>query len=1134
MATRIGASTYALENERDFYKGTSFRYNYDWNAASYYFNDEYFIDFVSYNGKMYVCKASNTGVVPTDINHWAMVMEGQVGPKGDVGTIFVPAIDANGNLTWSNSAGLPNPMARNIKGTKGDQGEKGDIGSDGKKGDKGEQGEKGTRGPIGMGLEFAWDGTFLGVKRQDMNDYFYVNLKGDMGPQGKKGDKGEKGDKGDKGEKGERGPAVKVRKSQTRSGNNILQVSSDGIDWENILNLEDLRGKRGRSMVLKRNMNTGNIEYTYVDSEATPDSGIMSLASPMAGTFNDDTGVLVYKDDIKGPKGDTIARTYVGDDGYLYIQLSSETKPRRAGYVRGDKGADGRQVILRIDNDKNLDEGESGTGTHLQWKYAGDEYKLWTNLIQVNELFNIAIAGLKLEHEIVKHEDESGIMTTYNRTSLTSWKVDYDSDGTLILTDKINTISQFDSPISSTLLDVYYDYDTAELVFIIDESTGEREVRVPVNITSYQPGDGIQFVGGQHIAVKIDPTSQKQSDGVTSILTVSSDGLKVSGITGVSIDTFLLDKEETPGDVDVYKYIITTDDGNTFEADFPADKIIANIEYSSADSKMYAYFLDDLLGDVHKIEIPIQTTIEIDPDSEKIETVDILSISTDGLKITGLIDKLIKSFEFVTTPNPDPDLPPTTKYVITAVDGTTYSANFPGMELFSHAEYDATTHILHLFFYNDKTGDYDDIQINLEDLVDVYGVKTDGGLDMTNDGLFFIKEKGIVEEMLSDDLLEMIHNSVEEVTYDELDELVTNGELTPGVLYLITDFQTIYSQNSIVLGTTASAYPSDVYHLVVQALSETILSTDASILEHPDWEVRYQMTHKIPEDKGVITYLVDGKGNTADYDFYNIHWHWTANELTSTPNFPVVLNPGVNDVYIPTFSKINAAGTSVNLIKNSSYDIYDVVIRKSNKIAVVIENTSGKIANILFKECDTLLVKTYSYIYDNIFDRCVNTYLFTNLFKSDNEFRNLSNVKSDCSIGTNNKLINLASCNFVGTALFKCIEDSNIFKDLNSCVFNGMIQNSIIDSCKINASDIYHSNLQGVADLSFNVLSIPNMDNVIIDRVLFINSTVFTSIDALLGGYSHIQKTITSDGTTHYILKYLDPDRLTDQILIFA
>lgn len=53
---------------------------------------------------------------------------------GENGTTFIPNVDNNGNLSWSNNGGLENPTTVNIKGEKGEQGLKGDTGNDGKDG----------------------------------------------------------------------------------------------------------------------------------------------------------------------------------------------------------------------------------------------------------------------------------------------------------------------------------------------------------------------------------------------------------------------------------------------------------------------------------------------------------------------------------------------------------------------------------------------------------------------------------------------------------------------------------------------------------------------------------------------------------------------------------------------------------------------------------------------------------------------------------------------------------------------------------------------------------------------------------------------------------------------------------------
>lgn len=47
---------------------------------------------------------------------------GGAGPKGDKGTTFVPSVDTDGNISWSNTDGITNPETVNIKGPKGDRG----------------------------------------------------------------------------------------------------------------------------------------------------------------------------------------------------------------------------------------------------------------------------------------------------------------------------------------------------------------------------------------------------------------------------------------------------------------------------------------------------------------------------------------------------------------------------------------------------------------------------------------------------------------------------------------------------------------------------------------------------------------------------------------------------------------------------------------------------------------------------------------------------------------------------------------------------------------------------------------------------------------------------------------------------
>lgn len=58
--------------------------------------------------------------------------QGPEGPQGERGTAFVPFVDDNGNLSWTNDEGLQNPDSVNIKGPQGPVGQDGSQGIQGK------------------------------------------------------------------------------------------------------------------------------------------------------------------------------------------------------------------------------------------------------------------------------------------------------------------------------------------------------------------------------------------------------------------------------------------------------------------------------------------------------------------------------------------------------------------------------------------------------------------------------------------------------------------------------------------------------------------------------------------------------------------------------------------------------------------------------------------------------------------------------------------------------------------------------------------------------------------------------------------------------------------------------------------
>ena len=115
--------------------------------------------------------------------------------------VFIPSVDADGVMTWTNKAGLANPAPVSVKGErgeKGEQGEKGDTGATGAKGERGEQGlqglpgAKGDKGDKGDAFKYT--------------DFTASQLAALKGPQGERGLQGPQGEQGPKGDTGSQGP----------------------------------------------------------------------------------------------------------------------------------------------------------------------------------------------------------------------------------------------------------------------------------------------------------------------------------------------------------------------------------------------------------------------------------------------------------------------------------------------------------------------------------------------------------------------------------------------------------------------------------------------------------------------------------------------------------------------------------------------------------------------------------------------------------------------------------------------------------------------------------------------------------------------------------------------------------------
>lgn len=104
-------------------------------------------------------------------------IRGEEGPQGERGFIGL-----QGPQGLQGPRGFTGPKGeRGLVGPQGLQGLKGDQGLQGIQGVKGDKGDQGNTGGIGIGLQYEWQGSFLGIKREDEFVFDFTNLKGDKG-----------------------------------------------------------------------------------------------------------------------------------------------------------------------------------------------------------------------------------------------------------------------------------------------------------------------------------------------------------------------------------------------------------------------------------------------------------------------------------------------------------------------------------------------------------------------------------------------------------------------------------------------------------------------------------------------------------------------------------------------------------------------------------------------------------------------------------------------------------------------------------------------------------------------------------------------------------------------------------------
>lgn len=396
-------------NSRDFYKGTSFKMAGEWITNTHYFNDEYIVDFVSFEGALLSCIRSHTssslnmpelvrendkiiGIKPNLF--WAFVMAGVEGPAGKV---WVPEIN-NGILSWKESNTPPSSTSiSDLKGPAGDTpiiGIKKDTSNNhyywtvsiNEKtewifDDSGQkvlaEGLTGATGAPGIPGEDGEDGIMPQLKIED--GYWFVSYdkndppkswiklgqaKGDKGNTGATGAQGPQGPKGDSG----RTPAL-VRKfgdPDNLTDDRILwgYLGDPTSEWVTLCYLEELRGDSIKSVNISDA--EGHLELTMESSKVITSTGSV-LPRFNAGTietveWDQNPSLVIDKTNaprewalnVKVPKGKPATVTVVSEveklapDAQPYVtDLNPDISDAnlKFGIPQGEKGDPGDENI---------------------------------------------------------------------------------------------------------------------------------------------------------------------------------------------------------------------------------------------------------------------------------------------------------------------------------------------------------------------------------------------------------------------------------------------------------------------------------------------------------------------------------------------------------------------------------------------------------------------------------------------------------------------------------------------------------------------------------------------------------------------------------------------------------------------
>ena len=270
--------------------------------------------------------------------------------------VFIPSVDADGVMTWTNKAGLSNPAPVNVKGERGEKGEQGAKGDTGAKGERGEQGPQGLQGLPGAKGDKGDKGDAF--KYTDFTAAQLAALKGpkgDTGDTGPRGEQGPKGDTGLQGPQGERGPKGDTGPQGERGLRGLQGATGErGLQGERgpqgATGPQGERGPQGATGPQGPKGDKGE-QGTGVTIKGRYDSLAALIAAHPKGNEGDAymVGVNLYAwsgtewidcGNIQGPKGDKGDQGQQGEQGLQGIQGPQG--------IQGATGAAGTAATIKI------------------------------------------------------------------------------------------------------------------------------------------------------------------------------------------------------------------------------------------------------------------------------------------------------------------------------------------------------------------------------------------------------------------------------------------------------------------------------------------------------------------------------------------------------------------------------------------------------------------------------------------------------------------------------------------------------------------------------------------------------------------------------------------------------------------